>query len=353
MTSGPDRSIAWLLQLARSWDEYNRDYLASVLSPVAFRLTDSRSELGRWLRGPRIIEVSQWHILEAPWTGVLATLRHEMAHQYAHEVLGAADELPHGEAFRRACRLLRVDPAASASLGGESAEAERTRSRIEKLLALGGSPNENEATAAMRKARHLMLEHNLESVRGDGERSFGVRVLGRVCKRHKAWELTLGGILGEFFFVEVIWAPYFDAITATDGKALHAYGTPANLAMAEYVHGYLSAVVEDLWIGFKRTHGLRRDRERSQYQDGVMLGFGEKLRQQERELVAQSTALMWRGDPRLSAYYRWHNPHVRSGSGRTVALTDAHVAGRVAGRGVALHRPLREDGGSSGRLLDG
>ena len=356
MESREERQTDWLLELARFWGAYNADYLGWALRPVSFRLTDSRSELGRWLSGPRVIEISAWHVRAAPWTEVMVTLRHEMAHQYVDEVLRVADETAHGAAFRHACRLLRVDPSASGALAGSGVvdpQGDRVRRLVEKLLALGDSPNENEATAAMRKARHLMLEHNVEVVRPDSDRRFVTRTLGRVQKRHAGWELRLGGLLAEFFFVETIWAPDYDAPAARSGKSLHVYGTPANVGMAEYVHAYLSGVVQELWKQWKRARKQRSDQGRREYLDGVLLGFRDKLRAQAKEFAAAGSALIWRGDPRLTKHYRWHNPRVRSLGSRTVALTEAHVAGRAAGREVELRRPLGGASSSHGGLLPG
>ncbi len=359
MRTADDRSdepwVDWLIQLSRWWLDYTDEYLCGAMRPPSFRFSGSTTELGRWHRQPRIIEISKQHVIESPWPEVLCTLRHEMAHQYADEVLLALDEVPHGPAFQRACRLLRVEPAASGPLGAATPEdpvAGRVQRVVEKLLALGGSPNENEAAAAMRKARALMLEHNVDAVRRDAHRSFVMKALGTIKKRHAACELALGGILTEFFFVEAIWAPDYHALTRKEGKSLQIYGTPANVVMAEYVHGYLAHVVADLWTSWKRARGLRGERARLQYFDGVLLGFQQKLREQGKELATAGTALVWRGDPRLDAFFRWHNPRIRMGGGRSVALTEAHVAGREAGRQVTIHRPLTERGGSGG-LIEG
>ena len=40
---------------------------------------------------------------------MVEVLKHEMAHQYAHEILGARDESAHGEAFRTVCQRLGID----------------------------------------------------------------------------------------------------------------------------------------------------------------------------------------------------------------------------------------------------
>ncbi|MBI5851137.1 MAG: DUF2786 domain-containing protein [Planctomycetes bacterium] len=349
----------WLLQLAHAWNDFNLEYLDGAMRQPGFRSSGSKTELGSWKREARLIEISVHHVLAAPWSAVLATLRHEMAHQYVDEVMHSPGETPHGNAFAHACRLLRVDPSASGALGGgDDPAAERVQRLVEKLLALGGSPNENEATAAMRKAHELMLAHNVDVVRRDADRRFVMRALGAVRKRHAAWEYSLGSLLAEFFFVETIWADDFDVHTGAAGTSLRVYGTPSNVAMAEYVHGYLAQVVDQLWSAWRRTGKVRGERARLQYFHGVLLGFRQKLREQAegRTPAARDesgTALVWRGDPRLTAFYRWHHPRIRTVGGRMVPLTEARVAGREAGRSVTIHRPLHGGGDGHGGLLRG
>ncbi len=52
-------------------------------------------------------------VLNHSWDAVREILLHEMAHQFAEQVLGASNEPPHGPKFKRACYLLRANPSAS------------------------------------------------------------------------------------------------------------------------------------------------------------------------------------------------------------------------------------------------
>lgn len=349
--SDDDAVFRALLELTDMWEFYNTEFLDRALRSPGFRLIDSREAFGRWVGGTRTIEISRWHILESPWVEILATLRHEMAHQFVDEVMRVHDESAHGRAFQSACRMLRVDPAASADPVVDEG-ATRIATRIRKLLALGGSPNENEAAAAMRMARKLMLEHNIARVESGRPGGFVVKQIGPVRKRQDAWRASLGSILAEFYFVEAIWSDSYDVPTSTAGSALCVYGTPHDVAMAEYVFGYVSWVVEDLWRRWSREQPTPVGGMRAQYCRAVVRGFRNSLLLQEREIADADQALVWRGDPKLREFYRWHNPHINTRRSRPLYSTEATRAGFEAGQRVSVKKPLggESSGGIAGYL---
>ena len=332
---------AWTRKLRQWWEHYNQEYLEGALKAPLIQLGESESQLGRWERAPRRLTIAVAHLREHPWLEVMETLRHEMAHQYADEVLGAGGELPHGPAFKRACERLRCNPRASYQAGAEGAEEERVLRVLKKVLSLASSPNEHEAQSAVNKARRLLLEYNLDIVELDRERGFSCRSLGPVKARHASHEMWLPMILHEFFFVEVLWSPTYEPLRDREGSVLQTYGTPANLDMAEYVYSFLTQLLEQLWAGYKERQGLSGERQRQSYYVGVLQGVYGALREQEQQIHA-SQALVWKGDLRLQEYYRYLNPRVRTRKGGGVAATPAYQDGVEEGRRVRIHRPLHE-----------
>ena len=346
-------SAAWVRALYRWWEHYDHEYLRGALRRPRIRLGEGIAQLGSWDPGLRRITISRRHILEDPWSEVMETLRHEMAHQYAGEVLGAGGEPPHGPAFREACRRLRCDGAESRS-GDRPGPGEHVVERVKKLLSLAGSPNENEARSAMDKARRLLLKYNVDLVEADGERGFTRRQLGPVKGRHSSWEFWLATILNDFFFVEVLWALSYAARRDLEGSVLEVYGTPENVDMAEYVHGYLEWLLRTLWDDYRARRGLKGQRERMRYWAGLLQGFHEQLsrNQRARSAAGSSRELVWKGDARLRAWYRHHNPRIVVRHSAGVAATEAFDHGVEAGRRIRLRRPL-SGGGAFGGYLEG
>jgi hypothetical protein len=345
---------AELLRALRSaHDDLNHTYFRRRLRPATIELSDAGSRLGRWVPGVRTIEIARRLVLGHPWGVVVEVLKHEMAHQYVHEVLGKIDESAHGPAFREVCERLGIDATAAGvpAAVGQSPEDARLLERIARLLALAESANVNEAQAAMSAAQRLMLKHNLESIAAGGRRPSGYafRHLGKPTGRVSEAERLLGAILGKHFFVEVIWVPVYRPLEGCRGSVLEVCGTPANLEMAAYVHAFLTHTADHLWHEHKKERKIRGDRDRRTFIAGVMLGFLEKLNAQRVE--HKVAGLVWVGDSDLEDYYRKRHPritHVRHAGTRR---TEAHAQGREAGRRIVLHKPVQ--GGPSGgvRLL--
>jgi predicted SprT family Zn-dependent metalloprotease len=349
---GAELEAALLRELRSTYQDLNHAFFRRKLAGAAMELSDAGSRLGRWVPDVRTIEIARRLVLGQPWGVVVEVLKHEMAHQYVHEVIGAVGESAHGPAFRELCERLGIDStAAGMPTAAVTEDDARVLERIARLLALAESSNANEAQAAMNAAQRLMLKHNLESVVDARRRpGYGFRHLGAPTGRVTESARLLGAILGKHFFVEVIWVPVYRPLEAKRGSVLEACGTPANLEMAAYVHAFLTHTADHLWREHKHARKIRGDRDRRTYLAGVMAGFMEKLDAQRTENREQG--LVWVGDADLDGFYRKRHPrivHVRHAGTRRTA---AHAEGREAGRRIVLHKPVQ--GGPSGgvRLLN-
>ena len=349
---GAELEAALVRELRTAYQDLNYAFFRRKLTGASIELSDAGSRLGRWLPDVRTIEIARALVLRHPWGVVVEVLKHEMAHQYVHEVLGLVQESAHGPAFRELCERLGIDASAAGvpAAGGTSAEDARVLERIARLLALAESANVHEAQAAMSAAQRLMLKHNLESVvSAQRPKGYGFRHLGKPTGRVNEAERLLGTILGKHFFVEVIWVPVYRPTEGKRGSVLEVCGTPANLEMAAYVHAFLTHTAEHLWREHKQAKHIHGDKERRTYLAGVMVGFLEKLNAARTEHRQQG--LVWVGDADLEGFYRKRHPrivHVRHAGSRR---TEAHAQGREAGRKIVLHKPVQGGPSGSVRLL--
>lgn len=338
-----------LRALAKEWHKLNWSVFGEAMRAPTFELSEAEGRLGQYAPRYRAMSLSERLVFGQPWLVVVEVLKHEMAHQYVSEVLKVDDEAAHGAAFTDVCRRFSIDARASGlpEVEGDDDE-ERLRARVAHLLALAESPNQNEAEAAMRAARRLMLKHNLET-RGT-RRDYVWKTLGEPTGRVQEPDRFLASILIDHFFVEGIWASVYDVAEQRNKSVLEVCGTASNVALAEYVHAFLRETAARLWRDHKRRHGIKVDRDRRRFLSGVMLGFLEKLRAEAKE--SREAGLVWVADAGLRDYYRGRHPRtatLRFGGGRS---TEAHAHGRQAGRDIVLHRPVT--GGPSGggpRLL--
>lgn len=345
-----------LRALKRCYAELNVSHFRGTLKPPTLVLTDSTQFLGRWQPEDRTIAMTRTAIANG-WGIALEVLKHEMAHQHVEENLGLRGEA-HGPVFRGLCEQLGIDGRASgvpltADLPADDATG-RLISRVEKLLSLAKSGNEHEASSAMRAAQRLMLQHNLEALATEDApaRLYRFHHLGRAKGRTTESERRLAGLLGEFFFVEVIWVPVWRHEDGKRGTQLEICGAPENVELATYVHGFLSDTAERLYRDYKRANGLTSDRERQSYLAGVVAGFHEKLTAERR--AEEREALVWVGDPALSRYLRKRHPHIRRSYHQGRDHGHAGEAGRAAGLRIVLQKTVtRGPGPGAPRLLAG
>jgi hypothetical protein len=343
---------ALVRELVSAWKRVNQVYFKSALLLPIIELARVDSRLGLWRADVRVIEISRRLALTEPWGVVVEVLKHEMAHQYVHEVLRATDETAHGRAFKETCARLGVDAGASGlpSPSDKTDEREeRVVGRIARLLALAESPNQHEAEAAMAAAQRLMLKYNIDVARDASERAFSHRCLGKPSGRVSESERILAMLLGKHFFVEVIWVPCYRPLEGKAGSILEICGTRANLAIAEYVHGFLMHTAAHLWEQHRRSKGIRSNRDRRVFLSGVMSGFAEKLSKQG--AAHREEGLVWVQDGDAVAFFRKRHPFVRHVRHEGHRKNEAYAHGKEAGRNIVLRRGVNAAATSGGLLL--
>ncbi len=342
-THGPSEldaqlEAALLRELSQRWGDYNACFFRHALKRPVLALGESDEILGRWEPERRRIVLSRKLVTAAGWGTVLEVLKHEMAHQYAHEILGAVGETAHGPVFQRVCDNLGIDATAAGMPAAISDDENRMRllQRVSDLLALAQSSNRHEAENAAAAAQKLMLRHNIELCSRSERQHYAFRYLGEPKGRRQESEHILASILAEHFFVEVIWVAGYRAHDKKRGSVLELCGTPENLDISCYVHGFLQRTAERLWKEHKRRQGIRRDRDRRTYIAGVMEGFAERLSREKTK--ANQSGLVWVGDADLNDYYRVRHPRVRAVRVQGHGYSEARSEGRSAGRAIVLHK---------------
>jgi len=338
-----------LRAVRRVYQDLNASLFKERLRPPAFELSDAEGRLGRWSSARRALELRRTLLVEHGWGVLVEVLKHEMAHQFVDEVLGVHDEPDHGPVFRQVCEERGIDARAAGTPPSDRAR-DHVLERIAKLLALAESPNEHEAQAAMSAAQRLMLKHNIDSLLGGKKPSYGFKHLGVPSGRVGEGERLLAGILGEHFFVQVIWVPVWRPLEGKRGSVLEVCGTADNLELAEYVHTFVTRTADTLWREFRRTRTSRRRSDRQRFLAGVMSGFRERLERDKKQNGAEG--LVWKGDADLHVFFRRRHPHIRFTRHAAHTGSEAYSRGRAAGQKLVLHRGVRSGpSGSAPRLL--
>ncbi len=303
-----------------AWLSLDPDKQPQIRKPT-FAIKNFKNQWGCWSPEKREISLSRQLVLNYPWDSIRDVLLHEMAHQIAHELLGASDQTPHGAAFNQACKLLHVDSAASANyvplqdrLLQLTANAhDRHMLRVKKLLALAESKNRFEAEAAMAKAHELIARHNIELTQLDEKRRFLSVFLGSPALRHALEEYQLANLLQDYYFVSAIWVPAYVIQKGKMGRVLEISGTAHNLKIAAYVFDFIRTFIDAQWLNYNRNRDLNRYRK-TDFAVGIIEGFSSKLASNmvKDEAPQELLALIQRGDPLLKKYFKFRYPHTAS-----------------------------------------
>lgn len=320
-----------------------------TLRPPLFRLGTLRSTLGRWSLHRREICISRELAWNHPWNAVRDVLLHEMAHQVAHELLGAGWETPHGPTFQKACRWLGANPKSSGRYGtlqeqlnvAADGEADRVVVKIRKLMALATSDNHHEAEAAMAKAHELIARHNIDLIQRRNETHYVSVFAGQPALRHGREVYHLAHLLQEFYFIQSIWVPAYVLAKGKTGRVLEISGTASNVSLAGYVFDYVTAYNAAQWRWYNRN-GKHRHFRRSDFAVGVIDGFRQKLLDKRRfTITAENHALVALADQKLTAYMHQRYPHTRSIC-RTAAREDAAIRaeGIAAGKRLIIAKGI-------------
>jgi hypothetical protein len=300
-------SISWLEPV----------YRFAMQKPL-ISIRDMKKRLGYWSFSRKEISLSRALVMNHSWDSILEVFYHEMAHQFAHQVLHACDETPHGPAFIKACYHLRANPEASGNYPplddrmNESClnDQDKIMLRVKKLLALAQSQNRHEAESAMAKAHELISKYNIDIIEKNRHRQFISIFLGQPALRHTRDVYSLAALLETFYFVKCIWIPSYVIEKDKMGRVLEITGTLQNLKIASYVFDVVNNYIDSEWIKYNKNKGLNFYRK-TDFAVGIVGGFRKKLESQQslsENPQTRNFALTKIQDHQLENYYHYKYP---------------------------------------------
>ena len=334
----------------------------SIFRPL-FAIRSMQSKLGLWNPAKREIVLSRELVTGYAWDDIKEVLLHEMAHQVAHEGLGAGRETDHGPGFQTACGYLRANPRASGSYPtlhqrlqqGDPVDArDRMALKIQKLMALAESSNPNEARSAMQKAHELIAHHNIELIRNEKAQDYTSIFLGRPRLRHFREAYHLAHLLQDYYFVKGVWTQAWVLEKARMGRVLEISGSLQNVQVAEYLHDCVLRHIDTAWNAYRSGKHLTRHRK-TDFAIGVIEGFRSTLKQAAAStLQNKRTGLPLKiDDQALIQYVNWRYPHLRTFS-RKGSFLDRQVLsdGTECGKKLVVAKGVHHHGQLKDRLLD-
>jgi hypothetical protein len=326
-----------------------------------FSLRDMQGKWGYWSGENKEICLSRYLVLDHPWDTVCEILLHEMAHQYAEQVLGDHDESPHGPKFKKACRLLRANPKASGNykpldervLQYSPSPQDKIMVRVKKLMALAQSQNQHEAESAMAKAHEFIAKYNIDILTRDEDRHFVSVFGGHPALRHFREDYHLAGLLQDFYFVHGIWIPAYVLDKGKMGSVLELSGTIQNIRIASYVHDFVKRFIDSQWQRYNQKKGLNRYRK-TDFAVGILKGFRSKLKSQDKERKRNKGkfGLIKIEDPLLQKHVDYKYPYTASVRGKVLrGHKDVLRDGIGIGKKLVISKGISEKGRNRRLLL--
>ncbi len=364
----------WAAQLVREFEGLCFQHRLDLPVP-AIEFFTAAHKLGEWQAAGQTLRLNWRLIMERPWPVTINVFKHEMAHQLCD--YWGYPQVGHGPLFERACQRLGV-PAAYRRASGDTpvlfddlaaedatlGEGRRFLAKVEKLLALGRSPNEHEAALAMRKANELIARHNL-SLDADGEapkRRYRRAVIDCGGRRIHGWQRAIGGILTNFFYVALVMANTYDPRLNERHRAIELFGRAENVAVAEYCFHFLERELARLWQLRRQTGQARGLAGKNSYYLGVLNGFRQKLQAQQQtsslktdgQQEMSTSALVVTGDLGLREFISQTYPRVQRYHGAGSRIDQAaYRHGEQDGGTLVLRPGVEHRAGNLGHLLPG
>lgn len=341
------------------YNEFNRRNLQRRLKlrPCLLQIQPTSHYWGQWNAKTRHIVIAQKLVTDYEWHDVVGVLSHEIAHQYADEIL-QANESPHGEEFHKACQKVGVPyyyAKAQVHLQQHtldwrqtqpSSEEEKRLEKIRKLLNLASSSNENEASLAMSRVREIYARYNLEKSATVSDEFYHAYIKTN-RKRLHTYEQKIMSILVNHYMVEVIVGSAFCPHEQTRLRTIELIGRKENVLMAEYVFDFLKRFIFSKGTEKKLQEGHFPTSMAKAYHLGLLTGFDEKLSQQielkENSEVKESLALFSK-DLQIKQYVAKVHPRLVSvASQARLKNRDFFDTGRREGQALTIHRPIENN----------
>lgn len=155
--------------------------------------------------------------------------------------------------------------------------------RIKKLLTLANNSGATEAEAknAMAMAQRLMTKYNISMANVGNDKPSERNI------RHEQYFTRKGSLNPADKEIAVILNRFYKVkILFSGGCSLVMVGTPEDIEIAKYVHGYLRAVFFKCWNEYKETAAFPN---KADYYFGLQTGICEKMHEAENSAKSEET----------------------------------------------------------------
>lgn len=280
-------------------------------------------------------------------------IRHELGH-YMTFINHGSSVPHHGSEFRAFCQQMgwgeEVYKATTCLDDGQNFhtfEESPIFRKIQKLMALATSSNENEAEQAMIKSQQLLLKHHVDAQyippQDDEEKMYLKRILKQ--KKENAKMRAIAKIL-ETFFVSTVYT------RAAGYIYLEILGNAVNVEIAEYVAGTLDHEFERLW---SQTQRLRQNLKgmvaKNSFFLGIAKGYCNKIHALKKEYNSDTSHALMVIEKKLVDARELVYPRLSQTKSHAGYCHESATLGEQMGRQLTINPALNRSAKNSDALL--
>lgn len=220
--------------------------------------------------------------------------------------------------------------------------------KIQKLLNLANSPDENEAKAATAMANSLLLKHNLSMQQIKEHQNEYIKEDtidgGYNLKPHHD---SITSLLINFFFVRCIIHSKYDGHSsgqygipkARFRKIIQLVGTKENVQIATYIFQYLDKAYPELWKDYYDRNATIKTSDRKSFYMGLTAGIS-KLLEETKWKVQEEMGLVLVEDPGLKKFVDQISDGAYGKNSSSSLNPEVFQDGIETGKNITLRKPI-------------
>lgn len=233
--------------------------------------------------------------------------------------------------------------------------------KIQKLLNLANSDNENEAKMATNRANELLVKHNLslQQVK-DTQFVYESKDVEKTGLTLKPYQKMVASILMDYFFVRAVISKRHVGYSsgqwgkqkAQFEKIIQLVGTTENCEIASYIFSYLNDAYPRLWKEYQKNTGVSSKGKYSYYL-GLSSGITKMLKE-TRWKVESETGLVVQKDKNLEDHMKKQYGGSSYGSDSKSDIDrEVYQDGVEHGKNITLRKPIESESSNSNAKLTG
>jgi Protein of unknown function (DUF2786) len=224
--------------------------------------------------------------------------------------------------------------------------------KIQKLLALANSDNENEAKLAAERATALLTKHNLslQDVSVEDRQYTHAHFMGKTSRRtmEQSWIFS---IVQKFFFVKVVSGKRYNPNIGKTVTVWSFFGQPHNVEVAIYVYQFLDNTFVNLYEEYAKNGGKTGKKARNSFYAGLHTGLCQQLSATQAK-VQQEAGLVIVPDAGLDNFINETVGKTKKSVSKSVNIdAQAFSKGAEEGKNIRIAKGLGSQSNQSGTVL--